>query len=369
MNEPELNGRTEERKEREIMSIWSTIKEWCNKPSRPCTLRWIEKHNVRTGRGPDDPPYEEVPIKADETYVRISLVEMVLAQSQAWFKVVQPTVQALTRCKFADQIVELPRLAAVDGSQYVPDRSVLSNFRLLDLVPFRGNSIELSAALIAVPGDDKLANSIKALSNVASLVSAPLAGAIALADKIRESADLLVGGDAQVHLAYHNTFTAMPGDNQARCGYLAIVGAEPAALGAGVLVVDNGQLRLWENNAPRPVGSDYMLLRFEVLANRDDMRSFSDLEKKRTAAIEAFLKDGDEPGDRAYRAALAAILSHPELTNADRRVLARELKAECDALRGGGHGATALEPRSWDDFVGGLPKGTDQAAVQIEEFL
>lgn len=344
------------------MSIWSTIKQWVNKPSRPLTLRWIEPNNVR-------PAYEVVSIKADETYIRISLVEMVLAQSRAWFKDIQPTVQALTRCKFADQIVELPRLAAVDGSQYVPDRSVLSNFRLLDLVPFRGNSIELSTALIAVPGDDKLANGIKALSNVASLVSAPLAGAIALADKIRESADFLVGSDAQVHLAYHNTFTAQLGDNQARCGYLAIVGAEPTALGAGVLVVDNGQLRLWENNAPRPVGSDYMLLRFEVLASRDDMRNFSDLEKKRAAAIDAFLKDGDEAGDRAYRVALAAILSHPDLTNADRRVLAAELKTECDALRGGAHGATGMEPLSWDKFVERLPPGTDHAAVQIEDFL
>ncbi|HWO23988.1 MAG TPA: hypothetical protein VNO30_34835 [Kofleriaceae bacterium] len=345
------------------MSIWSTIKEWCNKPATPCTLRWIEKNNVR-------PTYEEVPIKADETYIRISLVEMVLGQSRAWFKNIQPAVQALTQCKFADQLVELPSLAAADGGNYAPDRSVLSNYRLLDLVPFRGNSIELTAALLAVPGDDKLANGIKALSNVASLLSAPLAGALALAGKLRESAEVLVGGDdAQVHLAYHNTFTAQPGANQARCGYLAIVGAAPAALGDAVLVVDNDQLRIWANNAPRPVGSDYLLLRFEVLANRDDMRNFSDLATKRAAAIDAFLNHGDEAGDRAYRTALAAILSHPELTNADRRVLAQELKTECDALRGNPNNAIMIEPLSWEKFVERLPPGTDHAAAQIEEFL
>lgn len=344
------------------MSIWSTITEWCNQPTRPCTLSWIERHNVR-------PAYEEVPIKADETYVRISLVEMVLGDSRRWFTDVQPTVQALTRCKFADQVVELPSLAAADGGHYAPNRSVLSNFRLLDLVPFRGNSIEISAALIAVPGDDKLANGIKALANVASLVSAPLSGALALAGKLRESADVLVGSGAQVHLAYRNTFTAQPGANQARSGYLAMIGAEPAALGGAFLVVIDDQLRLWANDAPHPVGRDYLLLRFEVLANRDDLRNFSDLEKKRAAAIDAFLKDGDEAGDRAYRAALAAILSHPELINADRRVLAAELKAECDPLRSGAKGAVGMEPRSWAELVATLPKGDDQAAVQLDEFL
>ena len=344
------------------MSIWSTIKEWSNRPTRPCTIRWIEPNNVR-------PAYEAVPIKADETYLRISLVEMVLGDSRKWFKDFQPTVQALTRCRFADQTVELPSLAAADAGHYAPNRSVLSNVRLLDLVPFRGNSIELSAALIAVPGDDQLANGIKALANVASLVAAPLSSALALAGKLRESAEVLVGSGAEVHLAYHNTFTAQPGANQARAGYLAMIDADPAALGAAALVVDNDQLRIWANSAPQPVGRDYLLLRFEVLANRDDLRNFSDIEKKRAAAIEAFLKDGDEAGDRAYRTALATILSHTELTNADRRVLAGELKTECDPLRGGGLGAVGLEPRSWQALVEGLPKGNDHAPVQLAEFL
>ena len=344
------------------MSIWSTIKEWCNRPTRASTVRWIEPNNVR-------PAYEAVSIKADETYVRISLVEMVLSDSRRWFQDVQPTVQALTRCKFGDRDVELPSLAAADRGHYAPNRSVLSNVRLLDLVPFRGNSIELSAALIAVPGDDRLANGISALANIASLVSAPLTGVLALAGKLRESTDLLVGGGAQVHLAYHNTFTAQPGASQLRAGYLAMIDADPAALGAAALVVDNDQLRIWAGGAAQPVGRDYLLLRFEVLAHRDDLRNFSDIEKGRTAAIEAYLKDGSEAGDRAYRAALATILSHSELTNADRRVLATELKAECDPLRGRGFGAVGMEARPWADFVAGLPEGNDQAPVLLDEFL
>jgi hypothetical protein len=311
-----------------------------------------------------------VQIKADETYVRISLVEMVLGNSQQWFTALQPTVQALTRCRFGDQVVELPSLAAAEPGHYAPNRSVLSNFRLLDLIPFRGNSIELSAALIAVPGNNALGSAIKALANVASLVSAPLSSALALAGKVRESADVLVvGGGAQVHLAYHNTFTAQPGDSQLRAGYLALIGADPAALGGAVPVVLEGQLRLWANGAVHPVGGDYMLLRFEVLGHRDDLRNFSDIEKGRTAAIAAYLQDGSEAGDRAFRAALATILSHSELTNADRRVLAGELKTECEPLRGRGYEAFGMEALPWADFVAKLPKGDDQAPVQLEEFL
>ncbi len=344
------------------MSIWSTIKEWCNRPTRPCTVRWIEQHSVR-------PAYDEVPIKADETYLRISLVEMVLARSRAWFVDVQPTVQALMRLKFADQTVELPRIAAADRGLFAPNCSVLTNYRLLDLVPFRGNSIEVAAALVGVPGDDKLGNAIKALSNVAGLVCAPLSNAITVAGKIRESVELLTGKGAEVHLAYHNTFTAQAGANQARAGYLALIGTAPEALADTVLVVDHDQLRLWKDKAAHPVGHDYLLLRFEALGNRDDMRSFSDIAGKRAAAIKSFVEDGPEAGDRAYRAALATILAHPELTNADRRVLAAELKAECAALRAGAHQATGMEPRTWEDFVENLPKGNDQAAVRIEEFL
>jgi hypothetical protein len=265
--------------------------------------------------------------------------------------------------------VELPRLAAADRGLFAPNNSVLKNYRLLDLVPFRGNSIEVAAALVGVPGDDKLGNAIKALSNVAGLVSAPLANALAVASKLRESVDMLVGKDAEVYLAYHNTFTAQAGANQARSGYLALVGAAPEALADTVLVVDNDQLRIWKDKAAHPVGIDYLLLRFEALGSRDDMRSFRDIAGKRAAAIASFVEDGPEAGDRAYRAALATILGHPELTNADRRVLAAELKVECAALRAGAHQATAMEPRTWEDFVDSLPKGNDQADVQLDEFL
>lgn len=345
------------------MSIWTTIKEWCVKPATSQTVQWIDAGHVK-------PAFSEVPIKAEETYLRISVVEMVLSRSRDWFKDYQPTVQALTRLKFGNQTIELPSIAAADSSKYAPDHSVLSNFTLLSLVPFRGGSVELAAALIALPGDDRLANGIKALSNVAGLIGAPLSTALAIAGRVKESVEMLAGSGGLVHLAYQNTLTAQLGANQLRAGYLAVVAADPGFLTGRSLVVENDQLRLWDGALLYPLGQDSLLLRIEILPNRDDMRAFSDLEKLRATALQAFVKDGDEAGDRAFREAAAAIIVHPELINADRRTLITELKTDCDAYRGGAHGAGPGAPiRSWAELAEELPKGNDHAAVSLSEFV
>jgi hypothetical protein len=344
------------------MSIWTTIKEWCNKPAVPQAVKWIRQEDVK-------PPYGVTPAKGDECYLRIWLVEMVLSQSRSWFKDQQPTAQALTKLKFGDHLVEIPSIAAANSARYAQGKSVLQNYRLLDLVPFRGGSVEIEAALIALQGDDKLANGIRALSNVAGLFAAPIASALGAANKVKESADMLVGTGPQIELAYHNTFTAEAGDNQLRSGYLAVIQAKPSDLGNLMPVVDNGELRLWDGTSAHVVGYDYMLLRFEIVSNRDDLRAFSDLEKLRAAALQAFVQQGNEAGDKAYRAALGAILTHPELINADRRVLAAELKADCDPLRGGNLGMVAgPPPRTWDEVIKELPAGKDHAAVTMAEF-
>jgi hypothetical protein len=346
------------------MSIWASIKGWFSQTSKPLVATWIPKASVM-------PPYADNPIVAEEAYLRIWLVEMVLGNSRNWFKDYQPSVQALSTLSFGDQTIELPSIAAADPSRYAPGNSVLNNYLLLDLVPFHGKSVAIEAGLVALPGDDHLGSALKAISNVAGLVAAPLGQVLTIANKVKESADMLVGQGAEVHLAYHNTFTAEPGANQLRAGYLAIVRADPAQFNPAGLIVSGDQLRWWDGQTAQPLrGFDYMLLRFEGLSRRDDLRSFSDLSALRKAALDAFIKDGDEAGNRAYRAALAAIISHPELINADRRVLATELKADCDLYRGSAHGAAPdAAPRSWSDFTKDLPAGTDHASISIAEFI
>ena len=345
------------------MSIWTTISEWCNTPATPCAVQWIEKENVA-------PAYGETPAKADETYVRVSVVEMMLARSRAWFRDLQPSVQGLTRCKFGDQSIELPSLAAPDASKF-PDKAVLQNFRLLDLIVFRGNSIEITAALIAIAGDDKLAQGIAALANVASLLSAPISTALVAAGKVKDSIAMLAGDQSGVHLAYHNTFTAEPGASQLRCGYLAIVGAAPDALADAVPVVANDRLWLRTQTGTTPVGFDYLLLRFEVLPTRDDLQNFSDIASQRDQAIASVLHDPPDVADRVYRTALSTILLHRELTNGDRRVLATALKAELDGLRATLGTRSAFEPtvRTWTDVIGSLPSTRDHSPLKLDDFV
>jgi hypothetical protein len=343
------------------MSIWSTIVEWCNKPTPSCTVQWIADQNAR-------PALEQVAISADTTYVRVSLVRMVLTQARTWFRDIQPCVQASTSLVFGDHVVDIPKIAAPDKNQF-PARAVLENYRLLDLTPFHGNTVELKLALVSVPGDDKLANGIRAVANIASLLSAPLSGALVVADKLRDSADMLVGNGAEIHLAYHNVFTAQPGANQLRCAYLAIVAASADQLGATVPVVLNDELLMWSNNAGAPVPYDHMLLRFEVLANRDDLRNFSDLEQQRELVLKSAASDPPEVSDRVFRTAQSAIMLHPELTNADRRVLMTELKSDRDALVSPGKVGMQAVKRDWDTVVKNLPLGDDHRPITLEEFI
>ncbi len=345
------------------MSIWSRLKTWFADGSKPRTVTWLPPSAV-------SPPPADVAIVAEKAYLRVWLVEMVLGKSRRWFKDYQPTVHALSTLRFGDQVVELPRIAAADPARYAQGASVLQNFLLLDLVPFRGNTVELEAGLIALPGDDHLGNALKALSNVAGLVAAPLSAALEVASKVKDSADMLIGDGAEVQLAYHNIFTAQPGANQLRPGYIAIVNIDPAKIATGALRVVDDQLCYFDNNAVQPVRNlDYLLVRIEGVAHRDDLRAFSDLARLRTAALDAYIKDGDAAGDQAYRAALAAIVSHPELINADRRTLAAELKADCDTYRGSTHGAVPdVAPRAWHEFVDGVKAGADHAPVTVAEF-
>jgi hypothetical protein len=344
------------------MSLTSMITEWFRQPANPQLVAWIDPAYVR-------PKVAATPLKADETYLRVTIAEMVLALSRDWFKDRQPMASSLATLKFGDQSLDLPSVAAADPKRYAPGASVLLNYRLLDLVPFRGGTIELEVALLSVPGRDLAANAIGALSNLAGLVAAPFASALQIASKVKESAEML-GASSQVHLAYHDKLTAQAGANQFRDSYVAIVRTDGARL-PGTLVVDDGRLRLWSgdpNSAPGPLDLDYLLLRLEVLTNRDDLRAFSDLERLHTAAVTAAVKQ-DPEAKVAERAALLAILFHPDLINADRRTLAAELKADCAAY-GDAHGAAPMaEPRSWADLVDALPRGTDHAPVKLAEFV
>lgn len=346
------------------MSIWNRMVGWFTESSTRYVMRPIPKAGV-------EPAYDDTPAEADRAYLRIWLVEMRLAKSRNWFKDYQPAVHGLARLRYADQQVELARVAAPDKAKFVGDEAVLRNYPLVDLMPFRGGTVELDAALIAVKGGDNLGKAISAVAGFASIVSAPLAGALAVATKIKESADLLFDQDGEVQLAYHNTLGGAGGANKLAPGYIAIVLVEADKFKDEVLSVRNDELCIGTGGAARPLtGYDHMLLRIEAVRARDDLQHFTAIAKLRDKAIEAFVNGSNDEGENAFRAALAQVAVHPDLINTDKRSLIAAIREDVEAYRTTAHGAGPVprgEPDPWAERVKAMRLSDDRAPITSDE--
>ena len=200
------------------MSLWDKVTSWFEKDGVHFVAHPIPKSLV-------DVAYDDAAIPADRGYLRVWLVDMFLAKSRKWFRDWQPAVQGRVKLAFADQNVELMRLAAPSSDKFKTDQSVLSNYVLLDLVPFRGGLVEIEVALLALQGADRLGAAISVLAGFADLVVAPLGRTLEVATKVKEGITTLFADSDEVHLAAHNTFGGTGGANQLRAGYLAVIGA------------------------------------------------------------------------------------------------------------------------------------------------
>jgi hypothetical protein len=139
---------------------------------------------------------------------------------------------------------------------------------------------------------------------------------------------------------------------------------DPAALGTRSLVVDNDRLKIWSgpgSEAELVRDVDYMLMRVQVTDARDDIKSFSALEKLRAAMIDAYASSDEVGGDKAYRSTLAAIEVHPELIDADRNRLLTRLTSDRDQLRATKMAITRSPGgvASWASFAADLPAEAD----------
>jgi hypothetical protein len=350
------------------MSIWQKLKSWFSDTSRPRVLQAIPRERVfftRAGAGTGG----DAPILADRSYLRVWLVEMRLAKSRNWFKDYQPAVHSTATLQFADRSIELTRVAAPKSDAFAADRAVLRNYPLLDLVPFRGGTLTLDAALIAVKGDDHLARAITALSSFAELVAAPLATALAVADKVKQGADLLLDEDGDVMLGYHNQHGGGGGANTLLPGYVAVVQADARAHDWSRLFVRDDELWFGDgNDVGRISNYDYMLLRVESLASRDDLHHFTDLERLREQTLSAYLRGNTEEGETSLRLAMATIATHPDLINSDRRAVMKALRDEIAEYRDPTRGATPPPAApAWAALVEGLPPAKDDAPITAAE--
>lgn len=302
------------------------------------------------------PLNQQEALQSDRSYLRIFIAEMFLESTFAWFKTWYPAVSVGVQLKFGDQpativtrVVRPPEDATKDG--------VLRNYEILPLTPFNGGTVEVQAALLAMQGADYLGVVIDVLQDFSSLIAAPLGQALAVADKVANGLDTIMqatNGDAR--LPYHDTFVgAGMGANELKPGYLAIIRAEANEVDPKRLSVQDGKLLYAPSSGAPPSPfrlADYVLLRFDGSASRDDYRHLASIAGPYNDFLAALDKLDLEAALTAERNLKTAIFRCADLARFDRPRVWDGIAKEIEELKSSyGMGAKGVLTHTLDEVM------------------
>jgi hypothetical protein len=290
---------------------------------------------------------ESAPLEPYASYFRVFVEEMHLAKSVSWGQQSFPAVHAEVKLRFggrdetAFSTLARPPEDALAGGVHL-------NYRVTELLPYSGGTVEISAALVSLPGRNQLGPAIDVLSELTKLVAPPVGQAVPLARELATATRRLLDPWADgVQIGLHRTFVSAGGGGEAimRPGWIAVIRADAEVFAAdSLLVVDHCLHRVPAGGGLSSglTGYDYMLLRIEGRAERDDWR-LADIDAPLKRALAA-LDEGSEQTAAAYRAvALAAARQSPDIAEGDRPRVIQAIKDEYAAAQGGGRGAVGGE--------------------------
>jgi hypothetical protein len=264
-------------------------------------------------------------LKANEHYFRLWLDEMFLKDERNWFKEWHPAVHSAVTFDFGGQTQVITRIAGASTLKDVDDqhlnRVITQTIKLTDLMPFRGGTVRVNAALLAMQGQDSVKQLIDVLGEISTKLAVPqLSMALDVAKPLAQGVSALVGvTDGQMMLGLDTT---LAGDDL-QSGSFAIVYATPEEVPSADLSIANRKLRFKKNELN---GRNYMLIRIERLDRRDDWDSLSIIHEPYQQAID-LLTDGElAPAQKALKKAIGAALKSSDLTESDRRRVIEALK-------------------------------------------
>lgn len=312
-----------------IDRMWHRVAGWFHRNAQHITVEFL----------PDD---ASVPLLANGGYLRLWLSEGFLARAGGWGAERFPALHGGASLSFLGAgrssfvtFTRPPEAWRVPGAQL--------DFPITPLLPFNGGIVEIEAALYEASTASALGTALNLLGGLASLLVPPLATAAAIAGKVSDGLDtVLAASGAQPILGVHWSMIA-PGaiGNELRAGHLAVVGAPRESL-KGSLAMSDGRLRL---DGADLSDVDYLVLRIECRADRDDWR-FPELDRLIRAAGEAMIQ-GQPEVFRAHRTqAVVSAWNCTDLTPNDRKRVAKLVAEEIDAV--GELGAVPGPQRSLD---------------------
>ena len=273
-------------------------------------------------------------IRPDVSYYRIRLVEMFLTRKTWMAKNWYPILHGSVLAGYDGQEIELPSVA--DTSKLFQQEAgtgdvIARNFFLTPLLPYSGSSVELACGLFALEGENHIAKVVGVLSDFSALLAAPqVSAALAVAGPLAAGIQSLLGArEGLLHLSYHDSWVA-PGAavaNTFESGYYAVVRATSDEVDPQKLRVVNQSLHLVTKVGTKPLTEhDHMLLHIEERTERPDLSQLGSFYEPFEKALEALGTDDSTRADTMIRQALIAARVSPDLTQADRSRVTRELK-------------------------------------------
>jgi hypothetical protein len=310
------------------MSVLDLLKRWAFKDAVHYTFAEIPDARV-------SPALPSSPIVAEENYFRIWLAEMFLRDDRRLFRQYVPVVHSAVKLTYGMTSQELPYVAGPHDLNLSSNlgQGVQLDHRLTNLLPFRGNAVDVTTALVAYKEKDFLEGFLEVVHDVSGLLNAgQLAASIKVVETAVDGIERLLGaGDRDVHLVYFQSFAGSTptGGRTLMSGYRAIIRADEAKFDKTKLFVQDSRLYYGDSAATaRPLqGYDYMLLRIESADKRDDFFSFEEFGKLLNTAIREGVKDRAK-GDAVISTADVLVWDSTDLTKADRYRVAKALRDE-----------------------------------------
>ena len=311
------------------------------------------------------PQDDGVTMRPNDSYLRIWLSELFLAKQMSWGVERSPAVQASVRLLFGG--LSQQTFATLVQPPVTAGHGVFEDYQLTDLLPYRGQSVELQAGLYEILGASNLRTAIDIVADFASLVTPPISAALAVVDKVASGIEKVIAANASDPTLCLQGVLAAPGGgltNELRPGWTAVVRATESELPKAELHLRDGRLC---RHGERLTGFDYIVLRVEGRHSRDDWRT-PDLDRAISNAAYARDLGRSDEYERLRADALSQIYFSADLTPAQRKQLAQSVKEE---LGSAAPGAAVLGEMTAASIVTrrGLPSRREVEYLTLSELL
>jgi hypothetical protein len=328
-----------------LNELWESVKAWVNQPGEHQLRVAIPVDRTDLGAPPD-------PLVPHASYFRLWLSEMFLSRQSSWFVDLQPMVHSIVKLKFADR--DGVSLASVMQPPPAPaNTTILLNYKMTELLPYNGGTIEIEAVLSALKTGNGLEPAIKILQLFSGMVTVPLAPVLGVAEKLATGVqDVVAASQGSTHLAIHDSLRT-GGPQGLAPGYIAVIRATADDVAAERLSVKESRMYYAPLAGAKAIPFDlydYMLVFIETMKTRDDWR-LKTIQEPLDEAIKSFVAGEKDRADAYRKVALTVALTSPDLTVADRNRAAIAVRDELKALENLGLGAAPPDRRSLAELV------------------